>query len=92
LNLKAVRGWIIGDEDMNGRRLFEAHSVIEDAGELHDITLPDQATCNTVDFLRHIGSDREFFAVEKTCRQTEYPFLRPEDMDHRGADDDESEL
>jgi hypothetical protein len=41
-NLGAVCGWMVIGEDADGCCRFQAHSVIDDAGELYDITLPDE--------------------------------------------------
>jgi hypothetical protein len=61
--LKAIRGWMIVSEDESGRCRYEAHSVIEDAGRLYDITLRDQSACDGVRFLRHSGTPEEFLIV-----------------------------
>ena len=68
---------MILSEDASGRCWYEAHSVIEDADELYDITLRDQGECDPIRFLRHIGTEEEFFAVERIRRQTAYPFVTP---------------
>ena len=85
--LKVVHGWMIVSEDESGSCLLDAHSVIEDAGELYDITLPDQSACDPIRFIRHIGTEEEFWTVESVCFQTVYPF--PKDLDKSGAEDDD---
>lgn len=86
--LKPVRGWIIVSEDASGRCRFAAHSVIDDGGQLYDVTLSDQAECDLYRFLEHVGAEEDFWAVERVCRDTEYPFFRPEDLDTSGAEED----
>jgi hypothetical protein len=67
--LKAVCGWMIVSEDESGQCRYEAHSVIEDAGRLYDITLRDQSACDGIRFLRHNGTAEEFSAVlQCNCR------------------------
>jgi len=88
---KAVRGWMIISEDANGRCWFEAHSVIEEQGELLDITLPDQAACNLIRFLRHVGTEEEFWkiAIDGGHRQMLYPPLTHQEL--RNADFEEDD-
>lgn len=66
---------MIISEDANGRCWFEAHSVIEDQGELFEITLPDQTVCDLVRFLPHNGPEAEFWdiAIDVGHRQVLYP-------------------
>jgi hypothetical protein len=71
--LKAIRGWMIISEDDLGHCWFEAHSVIEEAGQFYDITLQDQTTCNQIRFLPHIGTPEQFWDIERNYRQTVYP-------------------
>lgn len=85
--LKAIHGWMIVSEDDTGRCLFEAHSVIEDAGELYDITLQDQAVCDAIRFLPHVGTEDKFWQIERVCRQTIYPFVRLREMENGASDD-----
>ena len=78
-HLKAIRGWMIVPEDECGRCWLDAHSVIEDEGELYDITLSGQAECDCKEFLQHVGDPQEFWAVVKHCSQTSYPFPTDEE-------------
>ena len=87
-HLRPVRGWMTVSQDESGRGIFAAHSVIDDGGELYDITLSDQAECDLYRFLEHLGTGEEFWAVEGIRRVTEYPFFESEDVDSRGAEDD----
>jgi hypothetical protein len=63
---KAVRGWLIWGPDPAGGCTFGAHSVVEENGELYDITPHD---CPSVDpepprlFLRHKGEKCVFDAM-----------------------------
>ena len=83
-------------EDGLGHCLYHAHSVIEEAGELYDITLKDQAQCDPILFLPHTGTDKEFWAVEKNHSQTHFPFPTFEEMCAIGsegvAEDEDGEL
>lgn len=72
--LTAVRGWIIISESESGACYYAAHSVIEEGGELIDITLADQAECDRYRFVEHIGLEDEFWAVEQICRVVWYPY------------------
>jgi len=87
-HLRAIRGWIVIGEDADGRCRFQAHSVIEDTGELYDITLPNQPECDRARFLPHTGTEEQFFAVEKHWSDTEFPLLRFENIADIGAGDD----
>ena len=65
---------------------YEAHSVVEDANGLFDITLPDSTACVSIDFLSHVGTDEEFWSAVKRCPQTYYPFPTPEETSSMALD------
>jgi hypothetical protein len=61
---RAVRGWLIGGADLAGGYIFVAHSVVEEDGELfditpHDVPSPISETAPRL-FLRHEGKRRDF--------------------------------
>jgi hypothetical protein len=63
---KAVCGWLICGTDLAGGYTFGAHSVVEENGELYDITPHDCASANPEPprlFLRHEGEKRVFDAM-----------------------------
>lgn len=86
--LSSVRGWLISSENEFGQCLLDAHSAIEDAGTLYDITLADQNACEGIRFIRHLGTDKEFFAVARHWVQRVYPPSQPEAMDGSGEIED----
>ncbi len=81
LHCTAIRGWMIISEDADGQCLYEAHSVVEDAGKLYDITLKDQAECDGIRFLRHHGPPEVFWAIERCHKQILYPCLTPDEQE-----------
>ena len=94
-HLKAVRGWMIVTEDESGRCIYEAHSVVEADGKLYDITLPNQAACVGIRFVRHRGTKDEFFEVLDNNRRSSVtypPFTNDESLaSQEGADQEEPE-
>jgi len=80
---KVVRGWLIGATDGAGGYLFIAHSVVEECGELHDITpadsFPDVVPLKPEPprlFLRHEGSLESFDAMLPQCNSVSFnPFM-----------------
>jgi hypothetical protein len=69
-NRKAVRGWyilLLG----SGSYMFIAHSVIEEAGRLYDITPSDPRPTK---FLTHEGTQDEFDALKIEWSGNPYPF------------------
>ena len=71
---KAVRGWIFWPPDETGRCTFMAHSVVEENGELIDITPIDENTPRKgLFFLTHLGSEAEFALMKTACSQVPYP-------------------
>jgi hypothetical protein len=48
--LRPVRGWMLSQEVVSGRCLYEAHSVIEEDGVLYDITLREDVACELIPF------------------------------------------
>ncbi len=77
----AIRGWMIMSEDADGQCLYAAHSVVEDAGKLYDITLKDQAECDGIRFLRHPGQKEVFWAIERCHKQILYPCSTPNEQE-----------
>lgn len=78
-HLKAVRGWTIPSGAVSGRIRYEAHSVVEDAGKLYDITLPNQSECDVLRFLRHLRADEEFWNIEERFKGLLFPLSTSED-------------
>jgi hypothetical protein len=71
--LKAVRGWLIIGGEVCGLCQYAAHSVIREDGEFYDITLDDQRECDAYPFLEHIGTEDEFWEVERNHKQVFWP-------------------
>jgi hypothetical protein len=72
-HLRPVRGWMVLSEDASGHCLYEAHSIIEDNGELYDISIPG-LLCHGIRFLKHSGSEEDFQAILKlNLNQVPYP-------------------
>lgn len=76
LNLKPVRGWLI-ESEFARRWFFVAHSAVQDGNVLYDVTLraelPVDSDLHTSRFLRHRGTDAEFFAHANVEPQLWYP-------------------
>jgi hypothetical protein len=67
---KAVRGWLICGTDLAGGYTFGAHSVVEENGELYDITPHDCPSASPEPprlFLRHAGEKRAFDDMLPEC-------------------------
>ena len=74
--LVAVRGWLFWGPGADGRYNIMAHSVVDEAGALVDITPIDENTPREgLRFLRHLGSAEEFCAMKVPCAQIYYPFI-----------------
>ncbi len=74
--LRAVSGWLFWGPGGDGRYNLMAHSVVDEAGALVDITPIDENTPRqALRFLRHQGSEEEFAAMKVTCSQVFYPFM-----------------
>jgi hypothetical protein len=72
----AVRGWLFWGPDTAGRYNMMAHSMLEEAGTLVDITPIDENTPREgLRFLRHPGSEEEFSAMKLPLSQFFYPFI-----------------
>jgi hypothetical protein len=84
--LKAVRGWLIRATDGNEGRNYAAHSVIEDHGELFDITLQSQEECDHYPFIEHVGPEDEFWTVVTICCEKWYPIPDLQAALSEGAD------
>jgi hypothetical protein len=74
--IKAVRGWLFWGPGSDGRYTIMAHSVVEEAGALVDITPIDESTPREgLQFLEHIGTDEGFDELKITFSQCFYPFM-----------------
>ena len=74
--VKAVRGWLFWGPGADGRYNIMAHSVVDEAGVLVDITPIDENTPREgLRFLRHRGSAEEFNAMKVPFSQFFYPFM-----------------
>lgn len=77
---KPVRGWLFWGPGEDGRYNIMAHSVVDEAGTLVDITPIDENTPREgLRFLRHLGSEEEFSALKVRFSQFFYPFISRED-------------
>lgn len=73
---KAVRGWLFWPPDATGHYRFMAHSVLDENGELIDITPIDPNTPpDGLVFLRHEGTEEAFSAMKTACSEVVYPPL-----------------
>ena len=78
--VKAVRGWLFSGPGTDGRYNIMAHSVVDAAGVLVDITPIDGNTPREgLRFLRHHGSAEEFNAMKGPFSQFFYPFIKFEE-------------
>lgn len=72
----AVHGWLTWGPDATGRCLFIAHTLVEQDGELVDITPLDSSTSRDgLMFLRHLGTDAEFGALSIPYSSVWYPLV-----------------
>ena len=69
-----IRGWLTWGADGIGSCIFVAHSILEEAGILYDITPIDPNTPSPM-FLRHEGSADIFDAMQPEWSWTIYPFI-----------------
>jgi hypothetical protein len=71
---KAVRGWLFWPSDGVGRYTFMAHSVVDENGQLVDITPLDPNTPREgLVFLKHLGTEEDFSAMKTRCPRVLYP-------------------
>lgn len=69
-----VRGWLFWPPNDAGQYMFMAHSVIEENGQLFDITpIGPNTPREGLLFLRHTGTEEEFEAMKMACSQMFYP-------------------
>ena len=69
-----VRGWVFWPPDGEGRCTFMAHSIVDERGELVDITPIDRNTPReSLFFLAHPGTEEEFQAMKVVCAEALYP-------------------
>jgi hypothetical protein len=86
----AVRGWLSwGIDPRTERCKFMAHSVIEEDGEMYDITPLDPNTPRAgLVFLRHIGTDEEFDILKMHWSDVAaYPFFTYADLQNLHTSD-----
>jgi hypothetical protein len=77
---KPVRGWLFWSANEAGQYLFMAHSVLEESGQLTDITPLDRNTPRDgLLFLKHEGTEQDFSAMKTRCSQVLYPPLAFDD-------------
>ena len=77
---KAVRGWLFWGPGVDGRYNIMAHSVVDEAGVLVDITPIDENTPREgLRFLRHVGTEEEFNVLKEPFSQFFYPFMSVEE-------------
>jgi hypothetical protein len=70
----AVRGWGTWGRDAGSERKFFAHSVVSEGATLIDITpLGNEVDRGGMIFLRHVGTEAEYFEIEKRCCFCFYP-------------------
>jgi hypothetical protein len=82
----AIRGWLTWGANQAGRCKFMAHSVVEEDGELYDITPIDANTPREgLAFLRHIGTSEEFDILKEYHTDTTYPPITYEEMHSMGG-------
>jgi hypothetical protein len=69
-----VQGWGTWGRNAGRERKFFAHSVLSEGSKLFDITPfgNEGERCGMI-FVRHIGTDEEFFEIEKRCCFCSYP-------------------
>jgi hypothetical protein len=73
---RAVRRWLFWKPDETGRCTFMAHSVLDENGQLVDITPLDPNTPRDgLLFLEHLGTEEDFSAMKTQCSQVLYPPL-----------------
>lgn len=70
--IKPVRGWLFWELNHAGQRLIMAHSILDENGQLVDIT---PLRRNGLLFLKHCGTEEEFSAIKTHCAQVSYPPL-----------------
>jgi hypothetical protein len=76
----AVRGWLFWGPGEDGRYNIMAHSVVDEAGVLVDITpIGENTSRQALRFLRHGGTEDAFTAMKLSCSQVFYPFLTYEE-------------
>jgi hypothetical protein len=77
---KAVRGWLSWPPNEAGQYTFMAHSVVDENGQLVDITPLDPNTPREgLVFLKHLGTEEDFSVMKTPCSQVLYPpFTRDE--------------
>ena len=70
----AVRGWLIWGSNEAGQYRIIAHSVLDESGDLVDITPIDQNTPRDgLLFLRHLEKEEDFSAMKISCSEVLYP-------------------
>jgi hypothetical protein len=78
---KVVRGWLFWPPDAAGRYRFIAHSVVDENGDLVDITPIDPNTLRQgLRFLRHEGTEKDFESMKIVCSEVLYPPMTIEEL------------
>ena len=73
---EAVRGWLFWGANEAGQYLFMAHSILDENGQLVDITPLDRNTPREgLIFLEHLGTEEDFLEMKSSCAQVLYPPL-----------------
>jgi hypothetical protein len=71
---KAVRGWLFWPPNGAGQCTLMAHSVVDENGQLVDITPLDPNTPRGgLVFLKHTGTEEDFSIMKRSCSQVLYP-------------------
>jgi hypothetical protein len=77
----AVRGWLFWPPDPAGRYRFMAHSVVDENGQLVDLTPIDPNTLREgLRFLRHEGAEKDFESMKIVCSEVLYPPMTIEEL------------
>jgi hypothetical protein len=71
---KAVRGWLFWPPNEAGQYTFMAHSIVDENGQLVDITPLDPNTRREgLVFLKHLGTEEDFSVMKTPCSRVLYP-------------------
>jgi hypothetical protein len=78
---KIVRGWLFWPPNEAGQYTFMAHSVVEENGQLIDITPFDRNTPRGgLVFLKHEGTEEDFEPMKTVCSKVLYPPMTMEEL------------
>lgn len=71
---RPVRVWLFWPPNEAGQYTFMAHSVVDENGQLVDITPLDPNTPREgLVFLKHPGTEKDFSVIKTTCSWVLYP-------------------